>query len=77
MLSKLNKRIYSEVRRIFNNEEEFFAKTQKFLFQNMSELFLSGNYLQSGIIAHKIIYGTPEIQGIKINGIIYPSSNFY
>jgi hypothetical protein len=73
MLSALNQRIYSEMHRIFSSEEEFFAKTQKFLFQSMSELFLFGSYLQSGIIAHQIIYDTPEVRGIKINGVIYPS----
>ncbi|HXI01200.1 MAG TPA: hypothetical protein VNI52_13115 [Sphingobacteriaceae bacterium] len=69
----LTKKVYSEINRIFDSESAVFAEEQKFLYQQASKIFLSGSYIQSGILAHQILYKTPEVQGVKIDGILYPS----
>jgi hypothetical protein len=73
MFSGITKRIESELERIFEKEDPIFKREQIYLFKKISELFLTGNYLQSGVIAYKILFNTPEINGYKIDGILYPS----
>jgi hypothetical protein len=73
LFAVLTKKVYSEIERIFKFEEFFFRKTQRFLYEQISALFLTGTYSQSGTVAHDILFKTPEVNGIKINGVIYPS----
>lgn len=73
LYADLTKKVYSEITRIFENESQVFAEEQKFLYEQASKIFLSGPYIQSGVLAHEILYKTPEIQGLKIDGILYPS----
>ena len=78
LFSDITKKIDAEFERIFYNEPEALKQKQKFLFEQVSELFLTGNYFQSGLIAYQILYNSPVIKDIKIDGIFYPScSNNY
>lgn len=69
----LTKKVYSEIRRLFKNESSVFADEQTFLYEQASKIFLSGTYVQSGVLAHEILYNTPEVRAVKIDGILYPS----
>lgn len=71
--SELTKKILDDFENLFTNEDVFFKKSQMFLFREVSDLFLNGKHVQSGIIAHDILYNTGEVNGMRIDGIIYPS----
>lgn len=71
--SELTKKILNDFEYLFVNEDVFFKKSQEFLFREVSDLFLNGRHVQSGIIAHDILYNTGEVNGMRIDGIIYPS----
>jgi len=73
LFGDITKKVYSEITRIFKDESIAFAEEQSYLYQQASKIFLSGSYLQSGVLAHEILYKTPEVNGIKIDGILYPS----
>lgn len=73
LFGDITKKVYSEITRIFKGESIAFAEEQSYLYQQASKIFLSGSYLQSGVLAHEILYKTPEVNGIKIDGILYPS----
>ena len=70
---ELTLKVYHEMDRIFSREEVFFGRAQRFLFEESASLFLSGSYAASGTIGHQILYDTLEVNGIRINGIAYPS----
>lgn len=70
---ELTLQVYSEMERIFSKEEPFLGKAQRFLFEESASLFFTGSYAASGTIGHQILYDTPEVNGIRINGIAYPS----
>lgn len=71
--AEITKNTFREFERIFKDQEDFFKKTQSLLFEESSALFLKGSHIQSGTIAHEILYNTQEAEGIRINGIMYPS----
>jgi hypothetical protein len=71
--AEITKNTYREFERIFKDQEDFFKKTQSILFQESSAFFLKGSHIQSGTIAYEILYNTQEAEGIRINGIMYPS----
>ena len=74
LYSDITQNINKEFKRIFKGQTRAFRNKQRHLFDKVSNIFLNGkNYLQSGIIAYEIMYATPNIQGIKIDGIMYPS----
>ncbi|MDB5122459.1 MAG: hypothetical protein JWP94_588 [Mucilaginibacter sp.] len=73
LYSDITQNVETQFERIFQNETIAFKQKQKFLFDTVSELFLSGSYLQSGIIAYQILYNTPLVNNLKIDGILYPS----
>jgi len=69
----LTQKLYSEMDRIFSQEEVFFGKRQRLLFDLTSSLFFSDSYIASGMIGYETLYQTEEVNGIKIVGISYPS----
>jgi hypothetical protein len=78
LFSPITKNIFNQMPRIFSGQEPVFSMTQQFLYKEASKLFLTGKHIQSGIIAHEILYNTPEVNGITIGGLVYPScSNNY
>lgn len=73
LYSKLTKKVYKELEGLFAEMGINHVKFQSALFERISRLFLGGNYFQSSIIAYYIMFMTPKLEGIKIDGIIYPS----
>lgn len=72
LYSDITKNVIREIDRIFQTESPEFKRKQVFLFNEVSKIFLTGNYLQSGIIAHQILYQT-KMERLNIDGILYPS----
>lgn len=73
LYSKLTKKVYKELEGLFGKKGKIHVKFQLALFERISRLFLGDNYFQSSIIAYYIMFMTPKLEGIKIDGIIYPS----
>jgi hypothetical protein len=73
LAAEVTKTTFREFKRIFKGQEEQFKNTQAILYQESSALFLKGSHIQSGTIAHEILYNSNEASGIVISGIMYPS----
>jgi hypothetical protein len=73
LYSPLTIKVYKELTEIFKGFGEAHVEYQHSLFEEISRLFLGDNYMQSSIIAYDIMFNTPKFDGLKIDGIIYPS----
>lgn len=73
LYSILTRKVYKELEELFSEKGAKYVNFQLALFARISRLFLSENYIQSSIIAYNIMFLTPKINGLKIDGIIYPS----
>lgn len=71
--SDMNKKLDSEIHHIFQHMDEYFKKSQVYLYWESCKLFLKGSYLQSGTIAHDALFQTADVADISIAGILYPS----
>jgi hypothetical protein len=73
LYSMLTRKVYKELKELFSEKGAKYVDYQLALFERISRLFLGENYLQSSVIAYNIMFLTPKIEGLKIDGIIYPS----
>jgi len=73
LISSLTKRINFALKTILKDTSAQFQEAQTFLYNQISQLFLTGKYLQSGTIAYHILYDNSNSGDKSPDGILYPS----
>ncbi|MEO6520042.1 MAG: hypothetical protein ABIN91_00060 [Mucilaginibacter sp.] len=76
LIGQMTERVNFAIKTILAKAGPEFQEVQTFVYNQLSQLFLTGNYLQSGPIAYKILYDCQPEE--RPNAILYPScSNNY
>jgi hypothetical protein len=73
LISDLTERVNMALDFILANTTAEFNEAQIFLYNQISQLFLTGSYLQSGPIAYNILYGNTATKEKGADGLLYPS----
>jgi hypothetical protein len=77
LIGEMTERVSYSLKAILANTPPKFREAQIYLYNKISQLFLTGKYLQSGPIAYKILFDSNPTDKAP-DGILYPScSNHY
>jgi len=73
LISGITERVNQALNILLSSTPAAFKEAQIYLYNQISQLFLIGKYLQSGPIAYQILYGEDNSTDKKSDGILYPS----